>query len=304
MNTLIQAAIERSRTVLLLLLLILTAGGLAYVKIPKEAAPDVDIPIFFVSVTYSGISPEDSERLLVRPLERELQPVAGLKELMSRAGEGFALLRLDFEAGYDNRQAMADVREKVDLARGQLPSGTDEPQVMEVDLSMFPVLVTTLSGPVPERTLVRIARDLRDRLEALPGVLEVQIGGDREDVLEVIADPLVMETYRIPYQQLIEAIDRNNRLVAAGAMDTGAGRVTLKLPGVIESLEDVLELPVKVESGTVVTFGDVATGRRGFKDPEGFARINGQPGVALEIRKRAGANILDTVEQAKAVIAE
>ncbi len=304
MNTLIQAAIERSRTVLLLLLLILTAGGLAYVKIPKEAAPDVDIPIFFVSVTYSGISPEDSERLLVRPLERELQPVAGLKELTSRAGEGFALLRLDFEAGYDNRQAMADVREKVDLARGQLPSGTDEPQVMEVDLSMFPVLVTTLSGPVPERTLVRIARDLRDRLEALPGVLEVQIGGDREDVLEVIADPLVMETYRIPYQQLIEAIDRNNRLVAAGAMDTGAGRVTLKLPGVIESLEDVLELPVKVENGTVVTFGDVATGRRGFKDPEGFARINGQPGVALEIRKRAGANILDTVEQAKAVIAE
>jgi multidrug efflux pump len=304
MNTLIQAAIERSRTVLLLLLLILTAGGLAYVKIPKEAAPDVDIPIFFVSVTYSGISPEDSERLLVRPLERELQPVAGLKELTSRAGEGFALLRLDFEAGYDNRQAMADVREKVDLARGQLPSGTDEPQVMEVDLSMFPVLVTTLSGPVPERTLVRIARDLRDRLEALPGVLEVQIGGDREDVLEVIADPLVMETYRIPYQQLIEAIDRNNRLVAAGAMDTGAGRVTLKLPGVIESLEDVLELPVKVENGTVVTFGDIATGRRGFKDPEGFARINGQPGVALEIRKRAGANILDTVEQAKAVIAE
>jgi multidrug efflux pump len=302
MSTLIQAAIGRSRTVLLLLLLILTAGGVAYVTVPKEAAPDIDIPIFFVSVTFSGISPEDSERLLVRPLERELQPVTGLKELVSRAGEGFALLRLDFEPGYDNRQAMADVREKVDLAKSKLPPGTDEPEVMEVDLSMFPVLVATLSGPVPERTLVRIARDLRDRLESLPGVLEVQIGGDREDVLEVMADPLVMETYRIPYQQLIEAIERNNRLVAAGAMDTGAGRVTLKLPGVIESLEDVLELPVKVENGTVVTFGDVATGRRTFKDPESFARVNGQPAVALEIRKRAGANILDTVAQARAVI--
>jgi multidrug efflux pump len=302
MKAIIEAAIGRSRTVLLLLLLLLTAGGAAYVMIPKEAAPDIDIPIFFVSVTYSGIAPEDSERLLVRPLERELQPVEGLKELQARAGEGFALIRLDFEAGYDNRRAMADVREKVDLAKGQLPPGTDEPQVMEVDLSLFPVLVSTISGPVPERSLVRIARELRDRLEGLPGVLEVRIGGDREDVLEVMVEPLVMETYRLPYLQLIEAIERNNRLVAAGAMDTGAGRVTLKVPGVIESLEDVLELPVKVENATVVTFGDVATGRRGFKDPEGFARINGQPAVALEIRKRAGANILDTVAEARAVI--
>jgi len=246
MSFLIRAAIDRSRTMLLLLLLMITAGSVAYLTIPKEAAPDIDIPIFFVSVTYSGIAPEDSERLLVRPLERELQPVAGLKELRAQAGEGFALIRLDFEAGYDNRQAMADVREKVDLVKGQLPPGTDEPQVMEVDLSLFPVLVATLSGPVPERALVRIARDLRDRLEALPGVLEVHIGGDREDVLEVMADPLVMETYQLPYQLLIEAIERNNRLVAAGALDTGAGRVTLKVPGVIESLEDVLDLPVKV----------------------------------------------------------
>jgi multidrug efflux pump len=302
MNALIQAALDRNRTVLLVLLLILTAGGISYVSIPKEAAPDIDIPIFFVSVTYSGISPEDSERLLVRPLERELMPVAGLKELQARAGEGFALIRLDFEPGYDNRQALADVREQVDLVRGELPQGTDEPQVIEVDLSMFPVLTTTLSGPVPERTLVRLARDLRDRLEALPGVLEVNIGGDREDVLEVMADPLVMETYQLPYQQLIQAIERNNRLVAAGAMDTGAGRVTLKVPGVIESLEDVLNLPVMVDAGTVVTFGDVATGRRSFKDPEGFARINGQPAVALEIRKRGGANIIHTVNDALAVI--
>ncbi len=302
MNALIQGALARSRTVLLLLLLMLGGGAIAYVTIPKEAAPDIDIPIFFVSVTYSGISPEDSERLLVRPLERELLPVPGLKELQARAGEGFALIRLDFDAGYDNRQALADVREKVDMARSQLPPGTDEPQVMEVDLSLFPVLTATLSGPVPERTLVRLARDLRDRIESLPGVLEVNIGGDREDLLEVMVDPLVMETYVLPYQQLIEAIERNNRLVAAGAMDTGAGRVTLKVPGVIESLEDVLSLPVKVEDGAVVTFGDVAVGRRGFKDPESFARLDGQPAVSLEIRKRAGANIIETVAGARAVI--
>ena len=302
MSALIRAAIDRSRTMLLLLLLMLVAGGISYVVIPKEAAPDIDIPIFFVSVTHTGISPEDSERLLVRPLERELQPVAGLDEIRARAGEGFAMIRLDFEAGYDNRQAMADVREKADLVKGEFPPGTEEPEVTEVDLSMFPVLVATLSGPIPERALVRIARDLRDRLEALPGVLEVPIGGDREDVLEVMADPMVMETYRLPYQELIEAIERNNRLIAAGAVDAGAGRITLKVPGLIESLDDVLELPVKVEEGTVVTFGDVATGRRAFKDPEEFARVNGERAVSLEIRQRVGANIIDTVAAARAVI--
>ena len=302
MGAIIQAAIGRARTVLMVLLLILTMGSLAWINIPKEAAPDIQIPIFFVSVSYSGIAPEDSERLLVRPLERELQSITGLRDLYSKAGEGFALLRLDFEAGYDNQQAMSDLREKVDQVRAELPQGSDEPVIQEVDLSIFPVLTVALSGPIPERTLVRIARDLRDRIEAQPGVLEVNIGGDRVDVLEVIADPLTMESYQIPYHQLIQAIERNNRLVAAGAMDTGAGRVTLKVPGVIESLEDVLSLPVVVEEGTVVTFGDVATGRRTFMDPESYARINGQPAVSLEIRKRAGANIIDTVAAAQAEI--
>ena len=302
MHTIIQAAIDRSRTVLMLLLLILGMGSMAWLTIPKEAAPDVQIPIFFVNVGYAGIAPEDSERLLVRPLERELQSIAGLKDLYAKAGEGFALIRLDFEAGYDNQRALSDLREKVDQVKGELPAGSDEPIVQEVDLSMFPVLTVALSGPIPERTLVRMARELRDSIEALPGVLEVNIGGDRVDVLEVIADPLTMESYQIPYHHLIQAIENNNRLVAAGAMDTGAGRVTLKVPGVIESLEDVLSLPVKVDGSTVVTFGDVATARRTFKDPESYARINGQPAVALEIRKRTGANIIDTVAQAQALI--
>nr|WP_284047527.1 efflux RND transporter permease subunit [Guyparkeria hydrothermalis] len=298
------ALFSRSRSVLLLLLALLAAGGIAYVQIAKEAAPDVDVPIFFVSVSYPGISPEDSERLLIRPLERELSTIEGLDEIRASAGEGFALLRLDFRAGYDNRRALADVREEVDLVRPELPPGAEEPVVNEVDLSMFPVLTATLSGSVPEATLIRIARDLRDRIEAVPGVLEVEIGGEREDLLEVMVDPQTLETYRLPYNELIAALERNNRLVAAGAIDTGAGRLTLKVPGVIESVEDVLDLPALAHDGTVVTFDEVATARRTFKDPEGFARVNGQPAISLEIRKRGGANILDTVAAARTIIAD
>ncbi len=302
MNALLAALFARSRSVLLVLLALLAAGGTAYVQIAKEAAPDVDVPTFFVTVAYPGIAPEDSERLLVRPLERELAGLEGLDEMQASAGEGFALVRLDFEPGYDNRRALADVREEVDLVRPDLPPGVEEPVVTEVDLSMFPVLIATLSGSAPERTLVQIARDLRDRIEALPGVLEVEIGGDREDLLEVLVDPRTLETYRLPFNDLVGAIERNNQLVAAGALDSGAGRLNIKVPGVIESVDDVLELPVIAVDGTVVTFEEVADARRTFKDPEGFARIDGEPAVSLEIRKRAGANILDTVAEARAAI--
>jgi multidrug efflux pump len=206
-NGLLAALFSRSRSVLLVLLALLAAGGMAYGQIAKEAAPDIDVPTFFVTVSYPGISPEDSERLLVRPLERELGGIEVLDEMQASAGEGFALLRLDFEPGYDNRRALADVREEVDVVRPELPPGVEEPVVTEVDLSMFPVLIATLSGSAPERTLVQMARELRDRIEALPGVLDVEIGGDRDDLLEVLVDPRTLETYRLPFDELVASIN-------------------------------------------------------------------------------------------------
>ena len=304
MNGLIAAAFARSRTVLLGFLLLLVFGVAAYQAIPKEAEPDVAIPVVFVSLMHEGISPEDAERLLIKPMEKELQSVEGLDEMRAVAMEGYAYLQLDFEAGFDSDQAVRDVREKVDRAKPELPPATEEPVVQEVDTSLFPVLTVGLSGPVAERTLVRLARNVRDDLEALPGVLEVPIGGMREDVLEVLVDPLVMDTYNLSYEQLFQLIQRNNQLVAAGAMDTGAGRMVVKVPGVLETYQDVMNLPVKVIGGTTVAFQDVASVRRTYKDPDSFARIGGQPALVLEVRKRSEANIIETVAAARAVIAD
>jgi len=304
MTSPIDLAFSRSRTVLLALLFILVAGSLAYIGIPKEAEPDVVVPIIYVSMTHDGISPEDAERLLVRPMEKELQGIDGLKEMTSTAGEGHASVQLEFLAGFDNQRALDDVREKVDIARTKLPVATDDPEVHEVNVALFPVLTVSLAGPVPERGLIRIARALQDAIEALPGVLEVDIGGDREAVMEVVVDPAVMETYGVGYEQLFNLIRNNNMLVAAGALDTGAGRLVLKVPGVVESIEDILSMPVKVEGSRVVTFGDVASVRRGFKDPEGFARVGGRPAVTLEVKKRVGANIIETVAAVRAIVEE
>lgn len=302
MNALIDAAFARSRTALLSFVLIVLMGAAAWLAIPKEAEPDVTVPIIYVSMNHEGISPEDAERLLLRPMERELQSIEGIKEMRSTGTEGHASVLLEFDPGFDPDQALQDVRAKVDLAKAKLPADTDEPIVHEVNLALFPVLTVALSGPVPERTLVSLARDLQDRIEAVPGVLEVKIGGDREELLEIIVDETVMETYGVAYEELIALISRNNLLVAAGAVDTGAGRLSVKVPGVIEELDDVLRMPVKVAGDRVVTFADVASVRRTFKDPEGFARIDGQPTLALEVSKRVGANIIETVAAVRAVV--
>ncbi len=304
MNALIDAVLERTRPVLLILGLLLVSGSVAYVTIPKESDPDIAIPIIYVSIHHEGISPEDAERLLVRPMEKELRSIEGLKEIRSTAVEGDASIILEFEAGFDSDEALNDVREKVDVAKVELPDDSDEPSVNEVNVALFPVLVVTLYGDIAERVLVSKARDLRDKLEALPGVLEVDIAGDREDLIEVIVDPARLEHYDQTQEELYQLISRNNELVAAGALDTGRGRFSVKVPGLFESVDDVLGLPIKVSGDTVVTFADVATANRVYKDPTGYARVNGQPAVALEVSKRIGVNIIDTLAEVRRVVAQ
>lgn len=302
MRTLIYAAMDRSRTTLLLLLFLLLGGAAAFLTIPKESNPDVTIPTIYVSVTLEGISPEDGERLLVRPLEQELRSLEGIKEMRSNAAEGYAAVILEFDAGFNPDRALQDVREKVDTARAELPSEADEPRVHEINVSLFPILSIGLSGPLSERELITVARELQDAIEGIPEVLEVEIGGDREDLLEIVVNPQVLESYGVDYDQLASLVRRNNQLVAAGSLDNGQGRLAIKVPGVVEDVEDVMAMPVKVSGDRVVTFGDVAMLQRTFKDPTGFARINGEPAVVLEVSKRAGANILETVSKVRGLM--
>jgi multidrug efflux pump len=295
----------RSRTVVLSLLVVLIGGIVAYVTIPKEAEPDIEIPIIYVSIVHEGISPEDAERLLVRPMEQELRSIEGVKEMTANAYEGGANVQLEFDAGIDTKRALQDVREKTDLAQAKLPSETEEPTVNEVKMSRFdPMLVLNLAGNVPERTLTTIAKDLKEKLEALPGVLEVNLIGTREELMEVVVDPLAMESYGLDQAQIIQFVSRNNRLVAAGALNASEGRFPVKVPGVFENANDVLDLPIKAVGERIVHFRDIAQVRRTYKDAESVARLNGKPALAIEVVQRAGANVLDTIDDVKNLIAE
>lgn len=304
MRQLISAALAHTRTTLLLLVSLLLAGVAAWQMIPKEANPDVTIPMIYVSLSLEGVSPEDGERLLIRPMEQELRGIEGLRKFTAKSSEGHGSITLEFDPGFDPDTALSDVRDRVDIARGELPSEADEPRVFEVNVSEFPVLTIGLSGQLDTRERVTIARRLQEEIEGIADVLEVDIAGDREDMLEIVVDPLVLESYGVDFDALFNQVSRNNRLVAAGSLDTGAGRLALKVPGIIESLEDVMNMPVKVEGDQVVTFGDVAWIHPTYKEPEGFARIDGQPAVVLEISKRAGANIIATIAAVRERLAQ
>ncbi|MDE3237503.1 MAG: efflux RND transporter permease subunit [Paracoccaceae bacterium] len=297
---LVELAIRNARLTLSVLVFLILAGAMAYVSIPKEAEPDVKIPIMYVNMVYNGISPEDSERLLLRPMETQIKTLAGLKKMTSTAYEGGGSVLIEFQAGTDLRKALEDVRAKVSDARPNLPSGmTSDPSVHEVNISEFPVLVVTLSGDVPERALTTAARALRDQIADVPGVLDAALQGVRDDVVDVTVDPAKLESYHLRPDQLIAGATANNQLVAAGAMEGSQGRYAIKVPALIETPEDVANLPIVASGNAVVRARDIATITATQKDPTTITRLNGKPAIAIEVSKRTGANLIDTVDAVK-----
>jgi multidrug efflux pump len=297
-------AISHARLTLAALLFLLVAGFIAYVTIPKESEPDIKIPIVYTQLSQRGISPEDAERLLVKPVETKLKTVGNVKEMRATAYEGGAFVLLEFQAGFDSKAALADVRAKVDEAKRDLPRDADEPQVQEVNLSLYPVLVVALSGDLPERTLLRIARQAENALEQVPGVIAAELRGARDEAVEIVAEPMLMKSYGVSLDQLIAVTQASNSLIAAGSLEGSTGRFAVKVPALIERPQDMLQIPIAASAGAVVTLGDVAQVRPTFKDATSITRVNGRSAMTIEVSKRTGANLIETVDQVKKTIAQ
>src|SRR6266550_4567036 len=302
MATPVDYAINHARLTLAALAFLLVAGFIAYLTIPKESEPDVKIPIVYVQLAQRGISPEDAERLLVKPVEIKLKSVSNVKEMRATAYEGGAYVLLEFEAGFDSKSALADVRAKVDEAKRDLPKDADEPTVQEVNLSLYPVLVVALAGDLPERTLARLARNAKNAIEQVPGVISAEIRGVRDEAVEIVAEPMLMQSYNVSLDQLIAVTQQSNSLVAAGALEGPTGRFAVKVPALIERPADMLKIPVAASSGATVTLGDVAQVKPTFKDATSITRVNGRTAMTIEVSKRTGANLIETVDGVKYVV--
>ncbi|MEM7470908.1 MAG: efflux RND transporter permease subunit [Pseudomonadota bacterium] len=303
MTGLVDWAGERARMIIAFIAMSVVIGAFAYGGLPKEGEPDIEIPMLVVSLPFPGISAEDSEKLLIKPMEAKLQDLDGLKTMLGTAAENYANIVLEFEFGWDKTQILADVRDRMSQAEAEFPDGFEQYTIDEVNFSEFPILIVSLSGDLPERTLLRVTKDLQDVLEGLPPILEAGIAGNRDEMLEVIIDPLALEAYNVTANELINVVSNNNLLIAAGEVDTEQGAFSVKIPSSFDEPRDVYDLPVKVNGDRIVTLGELAQIRLTFEDREGTARFNGNDTVALQVVKRKGFNIIETSALVRKVVA-
>ncbi|MBT0957164.1 efflux RND transporter permease subunit [Alphaproteobacteria bacterium KMM 3653] len=304
MTGVIDWAADRARMVLAFIVLSLLVGGFAYWSLPKEGEPDIEIPAVFVSVPFQGISAEDSEKLLVRVMETELSDMDGLKKMSGIASEGYAFVSLEFEFGWDKTGTLADVRAAMNKAEAKFPDGADAYTIGEFNFSEFPIIIVNLTGQLPERTLLRVAKDLQDKLEGLEPVLEATLAGHRDEMMEVIIDPLKLEAYDVTAAELIAVIQNNNQLVAAGEVETATGANSVKIRSSFETSRDIYNLPVKTNGDRVIKLGELAEINLTFEDRAGTARFNLEQTVALQVSKRKGFNLIDTAKLVQQVVEE
>lgn len=300
---LLENAVDRFRSSISLMLLIVIVGIIARGAMTVESSPEVNPPIVIVQVMHEGISPEDGVRLLIRPMEQEIRAIEGVEEVMATAREGLVYLVIEFDSALDIDLAVDEVRNAVDRAKAELPRDAEEPIVEEASAQPFPAIVVTLAGDgISERELLRSAQLLKRKIENISEVLSADITGNREEVVEAIIDPVRLEHYQVTSGELINAVLGNNLLIPAGEMDVSKGRFSVKVPGLIESADDVYQIPLKQSERGVVTLGQVTDIRRTFKDATTFTSVNGRPGIAINVEKRTGASSVDLADTVRAVV--
>ena len=305
MNNFIKTAIHKSRTSLSVLFLLSIAGFFALNYLPKATEPDVSFPGAYIGVGYEGVSPEDSERLLAKPLEDALRTIEGVETVRSTSTTGYAAVVVEFDQDIDLDRALYDTRVKVDEAKGELPLDAREPTIREFTTTDEPILTISVSSSIlPQRVLVNLTQDLQDLIETHPNVLQAELNGVPEDLIEAVVEKGKLESYGISMTQLYQAVSNNNRVIPAGSQDTGKGRFAVNVPSVFSSLEDIQSLPIKVSGTSVVTLKDVADVRLTFKDRGGYSRINGKQSLSIDVMKRSGSNIIDTVNDVRKLVEE
>jgi multidrug efflux pump len=304
MMNLLERILRMPRAVMTVMVLLLIAGFGAYQSLPKESFPAIDIPYFYVSVSQTGVSPRDAERLLAKPIEDRLEDIDGLENISSTSTTGHASVFLEFDVNADSDVALADIRAKLDGVTSELPEDATEPSVTEISFNNIPTISVAIYGDVPERTLVQHADDLKAALEGISTVQSVTISGSRDEMLAITIDLNRLEAYNLTAAQLFDALAKNNMVVAGGTLDTGQGSFNVEVPGLITSATDVYNLPIKTDGDTVVTFGEVASITRTFEDATQYAHVNGQPAITLGIIKKIGTNVINISDEVRAVTTE
>ena len=297
------ASIDRRSTVFALMLIILIVGVYSYITLPRESTPDITVPYVLVVTPYEGVTPDDIESLITYPIERKLKGLKDVEKIRSVSAEGSSMITIEFVPDVNIDNALQWVRDKVDQAKGDLPADLEnDPSVLEINLSEFPILMVAVSGNVDETVLKKVGEKLEDRIEEIPGVLDVTLTGGQERQIRVEFDPDRLYAYKISLSEIVQAIRQENVNIPGGSIDIGQGKYLLRIPGEFTDPAQIDNLVLTERDGKAIYFKDVAKIVDSFEDRTSYARLNGHQSVSLAIKKRTGANIIEVADRVFALL--
>ena len=297
-------ALRNTTSALVVLAIIVILGAAAYATIPKESQPEITIPIISVSTVYPGVAPGDVETLVTRVIEEDLNTIPEIKELSSTTVEGYSNVVAEFESDMDMAEALQKVREKVDLARPDLPSDAEEPVLSEFVLSEFPIMQVNVSGQYSLVRLKEIAEGVQERLEQIPSILEVRLSGGLEREVKVEVDLPRLKYHGVSFGDVVAAIRNENITIPGGSIDVGNQKYLVRVDGEFRDTRLIEDIVITTQGGRPVYVRDVAAVDFGFKERDSYARLDGSPVVTLDIVKRSGENIIETSDAVRAVVEE
>ena len=297
-------SLAHKTSIFVLLFIVVISGFVAYINLPRESFPDIKQPVIYVAAPYIGVAPMDMETLVVKPIEDRLQEITKIKKLTSKASEGYASIVAEFEPDIEVDEALRKVREKVDQARQDLPDDLDDPLVEEINFENIPIMIVSILGEQSLVRLKKIAEDLQDKIEDIPGVLSVNLSGglEREVKVNVIAARLLY--YNLGVEDIIEAIKSENLTIPGGSTQSSSLKWTIRVPGEYQSMDELKNTVVDARGGTPIYLHDLAEVEFGFKEQDSFSRLSGKSSVTLSIQKRTGENIIKITDDVKTILTE
>ena len=294
--------VRHAPVVLLMVLSITVFGMVSYVGLPREAAPDVKIPVVLVSTPYIGVSPSDIESLVTIPIENELAGVKDLKKMSSTSAEGVSIVSLEFEPDIEIEDALQRVRDRVNRAKPSIPDDTEEPQVQEISFSDVPILLVTIAGDADQEALKKHAESIQEVVKRIPGVLDAEITGGLEREMRVEIDPRRLGPYKMSLNDVVSALQNENVNIPGGTVVSGDSNYLLRVPGEFSTGADLEGVAVKRHGDLPVFVRDVARVVEGFAEVDSYSRMNGNAAVTLSVTKRSGASIIDINDAVKAEV--
>lgn len=295
-------AIKNRTTVAVLGLIIVLLGGYSYLSLPREAFPDIPIPYIMVHTVYEGVSPEDIETSLTMKIEKELNGIRGVKEIRSSSAEGVSVISVEFNPDVKTEVALQRVRDRVEIAKADLPLDAEEPLIQEINFAEFPIMTISISGDVSPYQFKEIADDMQDILEAVPGVLKVDVLGALEPEIRLEFDPDRLATYNLMIPEILALIPSENVNISAGGLETDGTKFNVRIPAELVTAEQVDHLLLTVRDGKPIYLSDVATVTDAFKDRTSFSRLNETDNVTLSIQKRVGANVVNISDYIRVIL--